>query len=92
MSKHNRGRISFTVEALHETNGLLFDFLDKNFKVIDIDHSDFEVSGIIHYTLEDISDQFHFIHSEPPYHLYTLVTEKVGDSIKFRLELSDLTN
>ena len=88
----NRGRVSFTVEALYETNGLLFNFLDKNFKVIDIDHSNSKVNGVITYTLEDISDQFHFIHSELPYYLYTLVTEKVGDSIKFRLELSDLVD
>ena len=89
MRKHNRGRISFTVEALHETNGLLFDFLDKNFKVIDIDHSDFEVNGIIHYTLEDISDQFHFIHSGAPYNKYKLSTDIVDGEVNFRIELTD---
>ena len=88
----NRGRISYTVEALSETNSLFFNFLDKNFKVIEIDHSNFKMNGVINYTLEDISDQYHFIYSEPPYYLYTLITEKVGDSINFRLELSDLVD
>lgn len=54
------GIIKFTVEALHE-NDIFFDFIETNFKILDIDHSEFESNGIVSMLLEDISENFYFI-------------------------------
>jgi hypothetical protein len=87
---NNRGRISFTVETLHET-GTLFDFLEKNFKLIDVDHSDYLQQKTVHLTLEDLPGKFNFIHSEYPYHQYSLTAQSnvgpYGDVVEFRVEL-----
>jgi hypothetical protein len=55
------GIVEFTTESLHETNDVFFNFIENNFKVLDIDHSNYETDGVIRMTLEDISDKFYFI-------------------------------
>lgn len=55
------GIVEFTTEALHDTDDIFFNFIENNFKVLDIDHSDYETEGIIRMKLEDISDKFYFI-------------------------------
>jgi hypothetical protein len=84
---NNKGRISFSVEALHETDDIFFDFLEENFKIIEVDHSDYEIKKIVHLILQDKPDKFYFIHSEEPYYEYKLVVDKQGDIVKIRVEL-----
>lgn len=54
------GIVEFTTEALHDTDNIFFNFIENNFKVLDIDHSYYETEGIVRMTLEDISDKFYF--------------------------------
>jgi hypothetical protein len=53
------GVVEFTTEVLHDTD-IFFDFIEENFKVIEIDHRKYETEGIIRMVLQDISNKFYF--------------------------------
>jgi hypothetical protein len=58
--KKRVGTIRCTVEALHDDESVIFDLIEKDFKVLDVDHSELDY-GIVKLLLEDISTHLHFI-------------------------------
>jgi len=58
--KKKVGMLKCTVEALHHDSSPIFDLIEKDFNVLDVDHSDLD-SGIVKLLLEDISTHLHFI-------------------------------
>ena len=58
--KKRVGTIRCTVEALHDDDSPIYDLIEKDFKVLDVDHSELD-NGIVKLLLEDISTHSHFL-------------------------------
>lgn len=87
----SKGWISFTVEALHNTEDVIFSFLEKEFNVLEVDHSELEVSNVVRLLLEDPNSKW-FVPTvqDIPYE-YLMAFEVVDDIFNFKITLLNET-
>lgn len=84
------GVVEFAVEALHEGENIFFDFIEENFKVVEVDHSNYETQGIIRMILEDISDKFLFLPTQGQPLRYTFLgSRQEENTITFKVLLNE---
>lgn len=89
----SKGWIEFSVEALHEISTIIFDILEENFTILEVDHSTYESNNSVRLLLEDSSSSWFVPTVDGSVHEYVMILEThynetwTEEEIKFRIEL-----
>lgn len=74
-----KGWIQFTVAALHETDETFFDFLEKEFNILEVDHSQLDTHGTVSLLLEDPQYRWFVPPIAGEIHTYSLHVQREAD-------------
>lgn len=75
-----KGWVHFTVEALHGETEDFFDFLEKEFTLLEVDHSELEQFGVVKLLLQDSQCRWFVPSILEEVHTYFLQAHRNEDS------------
>jgi len=82
-----KGWISFTIEALHNSEEIVFDFLEENFEVLEVDHSMIETSSIVRLLLKDDKSKWFIPTVDGSIYDYFIEGSTIEDTFTFKVML-----
>lgn len=74
-----KGFIHFTVAALHDTQDLFFNFIEKEFKILEVDHSELETYDTVSLLLEDPECRWFVPSTTNEIHTYSIQVQRQVD-------------
>lgn len=82
-----KGWIELDIELLHAEDSRLFDFVENNFKTLEVDHSNVELNNTATMLLEDDTSKWFIstVSGEPL--RYVIVPTMIDDTVEFNVEL-----
>lgn len=86
-----KGWISFTVEALHQTDDVFFSFLQTEFNFLEVDHSKLESLNVVRLLLEDTKSKWFIPTLDGSIYEYSMEVEVVEDVPNFKITLLNET-
>lgn len=82
-----KGWISFTTEALHDLEETMFDFLEQEFEVLEVDHSMIETSSIVRLLLKDTKSKWFVPTVDDSIYTYFIEYNTTQDNFTFKVML-----
>ncbi len=86
-----KGWISFTVEVLHNSEEVMFNFLEDNFEVLEVDHSMIETSSIVRLLLKDRKSKWFIPTVDGSIYNYFIEGSPIEDTFTFKVMLINET-